>query len=156
LRIEDVVIVDTVAYLVNNGLHILDLSDPSQPVEVSAYATSGGVGDVAAAGEYAYLVVRGALHIVDVSSLADSFELSRLDFDGMPEYGGRVATVAEYAYVAGEQRLHVVDVSDPALPKEILSDNRLDSANGIAAEADHIYIADGSNGLVILRRTSLP
>jgi hypothetical protein len=132
-RVEDVLIVGDAAYLTDGGLDILDVSDPAR---------------------HAYLVVKGELLILDVSNPPDSFELSRLDLDGMPEYGGHVAVAEDVAYVGGEQSLHVVDVSDPANPREITSYDELHSVNGIAVAEGGAFVADGSNGLVLLQLRS--
>jgi hypothetical protein len=150
-RVEDVLIVEDAAYLTDGGLDILDISDPARPVSVGGYATPGGIADAVVVGNHAYLVVKGDLLILDISNPPDSFELSRLDLDGMPEYGGHVAVAEDVAYVGGELRLHVVDVSDPANPREITSYDELHSVNGVAVAEDGIFVADGSNGLVVLQ-----
>jgi hypothetical protein len=153
-RVEDVLIVGDAAYLTDGGLDILDVSDPARPVSVGGYATPGGIADSVVVGNHAYLVVKGNLHIVDVSNLLEPSELSQLDLDGMPEYGGHVAVAEDVAYVGGEQHLHVVDVSDPANPREITSYDELHAVNGIAVAEGGVLVADGSNGLVVLQLRS--
>jgi hypothetical protein len=155
-RVEDVLIAGDAAYLTDGGLEILDVSDPARPVSLGGYATPGGIADAVVVGNHAYLVVKGDLLILDISNPAEPFELSRLDLDGMPEYGGHLAVAEGVAYVGGGQRLHVVDVSDPANPREITSYDELHSANGIAAAGGNVFVADGLYGLVVLQWSNPP
>jgi hypothetical protein len=71
----------------------------------------------------------------------------------LPEYGGRLAAVGSYAYVVNDGHLRVVDLSDRAAPRPVASYDDLASAHDVAAKKDQVYVADGYNGLVVLRRT---
>jgi hypothetical protein len=156
-----VVVVGDYAYLAagNDGLRVIDVSDPVSPTEVISYSTSDYAYDVATAGDYVYLAAdQGGLHVVDVSSPFSPTQVAL--YHGMDSVQG-VAVTGDYAALVGEcdeggNCLHVVDISDPGDPTRVGFYRALAEANGVAlAESGsgetYIYVAASQGGLVILR-----
>jgi len=89
------------------GLRVIDVSDPSTPVEVGFYDTPDEARGVAVAGGYAYIADLG-LRVVDVSTPAAPVEVGFYD-TAVYAYG--LAAAGGYAYVADlDTDLRVVDV----------------------------------------------
>jgi hypothetical protein len=134
------------AYVVDgNSLRIIDVSDPTAPIETGVLEPSGSLYDVAVAGSYAYLAnsTRG-LRIIDVSDPADPAEVGLCD---TPGNSVGVAVAGNYAYVADGSGggLRIIDISDPAVPTEVgfyITYN----ARDVAVVANYAYVADGSGG----------
>lgn len=98
---------------VSGGLRVIDVSDPTAPVEVGYYATSSARG-IYVSGEHAYLVTLRALWLIDVSSPGAPVGVSLLSEGAINVY-----VVEGYAYVADGHSLRIFDVSNPAAPVEV-------------------------------------
>jgi len=100
-----------------NGLLIIDVSNPISPTLLGSYNTTSKVEDVSVVGNLAYVVDGGGLVIIDVSDPADPIFLGYYEHYtvalGVDVSGSR-------AYVTGfEEDLGIVDVSDPANPSQL-------------------------------------
>lgn len=94
-------------------IHVLDLSAPSQPVEIAAFDVAGTVYDLALAGDRLYVAGGDAgLRIIDISDLSAPVVLGSLAFDYRVE---SVAVSGTRAYVS-DGALHVVDCTDASAP----------------------------------------
>ncbi len=65
-RVMDVSVIDHYAFVVDDGLRVIDVSDPSDPVEVDFYSESG-FGNIYAWENYVYVTKERSLFIFDVS-----------------------------------------------------------------------------------------
>lgn len=107
-----------------DGLVLVDLSDPSHPIEAGRCSPSGRPSDIAIRGDLAFVAVgpwpsepdRGGLDIVDISDPSAPAVVSTLAFD-LPTLA--VAVDGNLAVAADTQELHVIDLSDPSAPIEI-------------------------------------
>lgn len=154
LSANSVYVAGNYAYLTDGDLHIIDVSDPTMPTEVSTYVTPTHFRDVYVAegpsagsepapslprGQaYAYVAdggmwsdtcgcyVDGGLRVIDVSDPATPVEVGV-----WPGVAGNVYLAGNYAYVAAGG-LRVIDVSNPAAPVEVGAI----SANG------HLHVAE--------------
>ena len=73
-------------------------------------------------------------------------------FEG--HFGGETGVVAvsgNYAYIGQGQDLIVLDMSSPDSPVELGGVMTSGIVLGVAVSGDYVYVADSSNGLVILR-----
>lgn len=115
------------------GLHVVDVSNPMQPVEVGLLALGGtpraialggsGLGGYGLSGSYAVIACGdGGLAVVDVSD-PTAPDLVGATPDDQPR-AGSVTVRGHYAFVAaGEEGvfggLHVVELADPTDPVEV-------------------------------------
>ncbi|MFC1572564.1 T9SS type A sorting domain-containing protein [Candidatus Eisenbacteria bacterium] len=162
----DVEVVGDYAYCAfANGLGILDVSDPTNPVFVSQVdlhfhgeSYSGGpVIDVE--GDFAYIANgdpgdEACIHILDISNpfnpeLAGSY--------GIPGKVSDIVVSDHYAYVCWSglpsyenNRLQIIDVADPSNPTFVGSYDNLDRPNGVFISGDYAYVSDWWRGLQIL------
>jgi len=106
-----------------SDVQVVDVSDPSSPQEVGGFGVSGRVRHVSVTGDRAYVSVRGALLVFDISDPArprsiDTLktEVPGLGPDGEPAaIGGEVVASGQYAYLASRwypRGLYVVKVAD--------------------------------------------
>jgi len=129
------------AYVANDsgGLRVIDVSTPSNPTEVSA-CQMGVAQDVAAVGNYAYVIAGGDLQVVDVSDLANP---TRVGFYDTPGQAHSVAVAGSYAYIAARSGgLRVVDISDPTTPTEVGFYDTPKSAIDVAVAGSYAYVTD--------------
>jgi len=141
-------------YLVspNGGLSIVDVSDPTDPVQTSQNDLPGlfwWAADVAVQGEYAYVVSGGGFAIFDVSDPTDAIPVSSSAAARFPVH---LVVVGQYVYVADQSDLRIFDVSSPHTPIEIGEYTR--RAWALAVEGDRVYIASQSNCLYIVDATT--
>lgn len=149
--VQDIQVIGDLAFVAAGtaGLHIIDVSDPRQPLIISSYATTGFANDIFVLDNHVYLAAGGAgLLIIDVSDLTTPIQVSASE---TPGWDGGVFVAGGYAYVAsGEDGLRVVDISDPSAPVITGTVRTHNDANDLIIEGDLIYVAAGSGGLQIV------
>ena len=146
----------------SDGLAVLDVSDPIQPV-IAGYVEDSARLDraksVAIVGNYAYVAADAAFSVVDVSDPATPRITGSVQ-DSFLNESRSVAIVGNYAYVAAlsGRALMVVDVSDPTHPKLAgatfiphgkLAISRSSGAAAVAIDGDYAYFAAGVSIQVI-------
>jgi hypothetical protein len=120
---SELLIRDNYAYLLgSSSLYLMDLSTPTEPVEVGVYQTWGQLASLALGGDYAYLIntdggyEHSSLQIVDISSPAQPSRTGGYNLKG---YIQGVAASGKAVYLAtGYLGLRLIDVAEPAQPVE--------------------------------------
>ncbi len=165
----DVAMSDSHAYLssgTNSGLRVLDLSDPSGPVEIACVLNDdvcAGVqmwmtDRVKISGDRAYLLFFDGtwwlghyrLYVYDIT---DPSAPQKLGFTCLPDECSDLFVSGDRVYVTvegtgGFSGVKVIDVSDAMEPVEIGSFQTPGIAQSVFVEADHAYVADGMALLV--------
>jgi hypothetical protein len=119
--INDIVVVGDLAYLAgwSSGLHVVDVSNVAEPVEIGSWMWHYPQPQISASklailGNYVYMTgqVTG-LHVVDVSNPQAPFDVAYYELPGT-----RVVTIADhYVYTSSwEHGLVMFDISDPFSP----------------------------------------
>ena len=114
---------NNIAYTVcwTSGFRIIDVSNPSSPVEL-AVDTTYNVWKIDVEGNYAYVVeaianAESYVHIYDISNPSNPVEVSSTQF---PTTVYEVLYNQGYLYVANEDNgVRILNVSDPANPVEV-------------------------------------
>jgi hypothetical protein len=139
------------AYLVVGffGLLVLDISDPTEPVQVGSYSTRDYARAITISGGYAYRADRGGgLVILDISDPRRPQEVAAFDTPGSAQ---EVALNGDYAYVADSQGgLQIVDVSNPRSPRGAGAWPTRGYAEGVYVSGRYAYLATGDAGLEIV------
>ncbi len=150
--VYDIVVDNGYAYVADgiNGLRILDLAEPENPVLVGSYATSGSARGVAVDGSYAYVAdALQGLFIIDVSDPADP-TLS----GSLASPAAKVAVDGSSAFLAASSNgLRVVNITNPASPVETTSfTGNYDPnfmVNDVTVAGGYVYMAlDGGLGQI--------
>ncbi|MDB4542027.1 tandem-95 repeat protein, partial [bacterium] len=148
---REVVVDGNYAYVADGqqGLTVVDVSDPESPTLAGNYDPYPDIGDVAISGGYAYLANQsGGVRVVSIADPSNPTEVFQYDTAGSA-YGIDVS--GNYAYVAdGGSGLIVLDVSNPSAPVLVGSSNTTDFAHHVDVEGDHAYVADRAGGLQIV------
>jgi hypothetical protein len=95
-----------------NGLKVIDVSNPANPVLVGSNDTIGSPYGLAVAGNYVYVVdSKAGLQVIDVSDPANPLRVGGCDTSG---FANGVAVAGQYACVAdGEWGLAILKLADP-------------------------------------------
>ncbi|UCG92587.1 MAG: T9SS type A sorting domain-containing protein [candidate division WOR-3 bacterium] len=108
---------DSHAYIADgyNGLCIIDISDPTAPVQIGYYDTDGQASDVAAEDSFAYVADwANGFTIVNVSDLSGPYEVGHCPNIG---HAFSVTLKDTLAYVSVfDGSLKIINVSDPSNP----------------------------------------
>lgn len=132
-------------------LKVLDVNDPTHPMEIDVIDVPGNPFAVAASPSHAYVAWRYGLTIVDVSDPAAGFVVAELP---LPRWAARTVVVSgSTVYVAGEGGFHAIDVSDPASPAVIGSlpfSASSQRAGNLDVRADLAYFPDGYLGVRVI------
>lgn len=139
------------AYLaaIEDGLAVLDVSDPAHPNEVGICDTPGSARWVDLALPYAYIAdMDGGLRILDVSSPSSPVEVGQL---ATPEAALGIKVLGGRAYVgASGSGLRIVDVSNPAAPLELGFYDTPGSASRVDVSGSVALVADGAAGVQVV------
>lgn len=131
----------------DDGLRIIDITNPAVPVlvstvDVSAFATS----ETVVAGNYAYLADGGGLSIVDVADPTNPEFLSSVS----EVFAQTIVVSGKYAYVGTLFGLDVIDISDPYNPVITDNINLGQQLRGVAVSGKYAYISQEGEGLSII------
>jgi uncharacterized membrane protein len=140
-----VVVSGDTAYVASgsSGLHLLDVSDPVNPVEIGLFDSPGEAGGVLADGS-------AGLRIVDVMDPADPSELGFYETPGRPV---ELFVSENYAYMAEyNEGVLILDVSNPITPTlaGTYQYSTTGYANDVFVQDDYAYVADWTGGLRIV------
>ncbi len=142
------VVAGDLAYLAGSRLRVVDVSDPTAPLEVASLDTPGSTLDLALDGSLLYLAQGSSgLQVVDVSTPTPQL-IGSLDTPGS---ASDLAVVGSLLALGDAPReLRVIDVSDPTHPVELGATSL--SANGfdVAAFSDFAYVANRAAGLRVV------
>ena len=152
----DVCVSGNYAYVADytNGLVIVDISDPANPVTVGNHPsrvydrTAAAVG-VAVSGTYAYVANwYDDLYVLDVTDPTNPALAATYDTgDG----ADKVTISGDYAYISSQwDGVDIVDISDPTNPGFVGNYNTDSIAEDVAISGNHAYIADCSDGVIII------
>jgi hypothetical protein len=137
------------AYLAdeNDGLQVIDVSNPASPQRAGGYDTGGIAWNLATRDSLVYLAdLNAGLVVIDVTKPS---EPKRSGGYAVGALG--VALQGIYAYVAcGTNGVHVVDISDPTRPERMGSCAVPGEAYGIALLDDYAYVVDFRAGLLVV------
>lgn len=137
----------------NNGLVIIDISEPSMPVQVSTLYLQAPAVDIVIVDTLAYIAALGKLVIVNVADAYAPVVVGSWNPHGPFDYVRSVQVQSDFAYVANfDLGLWVIDISNPQTPISI------DSITfGLAMDVDingnYAYCAAEDNGVVIINIT---
>lgn len=131
-----------------DGLLVVDVSDPSNPQKVNSYDTPDIGRGVRISGYYGYLAEMFGLRIIDVSNPLYPNELG---FCNIPLEISGIEISNSYAYLIGGYYggLRIIDISNPANPVLIGSYDTLYQPTDIAVSDSYAYITTG-RGLEII------
>jgi hypothetical protein len=133
------------------GLRVIDVSIPSEPLEIGSYDPPGMSLDVFISGNYAYVANLNDLLVIDVSIPSNPQEVGYCDVAA-----NDVHVVDPYAYVAlnaWDNGLRVVDVSVPSNPHEVGSHENTGWATDVYVASSYAYVTSafmGGGGLQVI------
>lgn len=165
---QAIAVTDHYAYLADgyNGLRILDISEPTHPIEIGLYDKRGGAWNVTIVEKYAYVIfgtckVLGVLnegresnrcqtdlYVLDVSNpiapVETNFYEIPKDAASMNDRWPKMITSGRYSYlIDGTGRLHILDISNPASPTKVNWPDQ--EVKDIALNNGYVYLLSPSN-----------
>jgi hypothetical protein len=149
-NLRDIAISDNIAYVAAgmDGLRIINVTDPSNPLEIGSYNTPSEADSVVVAGKYAYVTCSyEGLRIIDIADPTTPKEIGFFKKGPYAEYYYDVFVVGNHAYLAVTDGLHIIDITNPTDPVEIGFFEGW-SGRGVSVAGNYAYVADGS-GLAI-------
>jgi hypothetical protein len=144
-------------YVADNsaGLRIVNVSNPTNPVEIGYYDGPGNAKSVALQGNYAYVACTGnfdgGLYVINVTNPIIPVQVGYFHFAG--GINADIAVSGRYAYLVN-YNFYVVDISDATNPIQVGYYSFAGHAEGVKISGNYAYVADGSMGLRILDITS--
>ncbi len=147
---RNVVVSGKYAYVADeqNGLRIIDISDPTNPTEVGSYDTPGTTHAVAVKNQYAFLADgNSGIWIIDVSNPSFPSVIGGYDTQG-EAYDLEVKSNQDILYVAdGSQGLEIFNVADASNPIALGGINTPGSAYELTIVGNYALVADSTGGM---------
>jgi len=149
-RARGVEVCNGIAYLAvpDNGVEVIDVTNPASPQKITTVAGTEGACDVHIHEEYLYV----ARHVAGISILNISNKKAPKLVGSFPyDDAGEAKAVwgdGKYLFIAGK-RIKMLDVSEPTSPHEIGVCRR--GGHDLCVDGKFIYVASGIKGLLILQ-----
>jgi len=137
----------------SSGLHIIDISTPETPIQISALRTPGHAQAISVAGDYAYVATASTgVQIINISNPSAPIALKALDILGHVLY---VKVSGKYLYVSGtssggEAPVKIFDISIPSNPTKVGSIVGSETAFDIKVSGRYVYFAVADFGVQIV------
>lgn len=129
-----------VAY--DQGLTVIDVSDPNNLSTVGSFFTSDLATSVRLSGDLAYMTnISQGFRVLDAS---DPAALSEISHATILTADVELEVVSNTALMTNKKRLMAVDVSDPASPVVVGKHATASHPTGLAVEGDYAYVSNGS------------
>ncbi len=148
------------------ALRVIDISDPTNPLQAGLGDIAVRCNDVDISGNYAYVAGDESglgsvsnFRVFDISSPTNPLLVGGLD---TPGFARAVAISGYYAYVAdGDSGLNVLDISMPTSPTGagvlgLAGQGVTMSSYDVAISGDYAFVADGDFGLKVIYIGSPP
>ena len=140
-------IVGAYAYIASfwDGFNIVDIRDPLNPIVVGSISGMSPVEDVAVENDRAYVLwANRGLVVFDVSAPSAPRELATYSIQGVDVVvdGGRAAVIRGHD-------ISVLNVTEPTNIK-LVGEYNSGKVEDVVISGEHLFVADGANGLVIL------
>jgi hypothetical protein len=138
----DLIKVGQYGYTRGDDMSVLDMSDPSAPVEIGYISydsldDSLGFGyDIAYSDGFIYLAEFEGLRVVDVREPAAPEEVCYLDDEISKVFG--VVTMGDYLYIVADYAIIKLDITDRSHPQKIYTSQRF-GGWGLEIAGDHAY-----------------
>ncbi len=154
-KAKDIKVKGSYAYIAarETGLHIVDISNPTNMITVGSIVTGGKAVAVDVAGDYAYVADENeTLKIINITDPANPSIVGTYTHG----YSHDIKVVGNYAYIANfSYGLQIVDVSDPANPTlkgtyDFDDSISTDHASGIDVSGNYAYLAYNDLGVKII------
>lgn len=159
----------------DSNLHIIDISNPTMPIEVGVYSYSGygRIIDMVITNQIAILTYSGSysgtFHLVDILDPTNPTLITSvpnpIDYSGYEEVKG-LAVAGDYAYVVwdfnhprlgGNDGLAIVDISNPAAPILVARHDDLAVDPGIVIKDNYAYVGkQGKMNVLDLSQSMTP
>ena len=142
------------------NMSVVDISDLTNPRQVSVFQGAGYASGVTISGNYAYLTTFEStpnyLWVINIADPAHPVQTAEITMSSLsPIYGAAREAVLQgnYIYVADEFGLRIFDISDPANIRNVgqlqLNTGGQDTL-GVAVSGRYAYIADAMTGVRIV------
>jgi hypothetical protein len=141
-RPTDIEVVDGIAYVParDAGVRIVDVSDPTAPVEIGAIEVTDNAWQISVVDGIGYLLDGVDLWIIDVTD-----PLNPTTLGSIASTGWNVQVHEGFAYLAaGAAGLRIIDVSDPTAPVELSVFDTPSFATDVDVVGGVAYVADSS------------
>lgn len=151
-NIMSIFVTNGIAYVAEKDIvELINVSNPSNPQNITNYYTPGSAYDIVVGGNYAYVADATSLYVIDVTNpfspvFAGMYSQQNAVYYGVAiNYPYQVFT-ADYDY-----GIETLGLGVPSSPAQVGYYNTNGFANNLAYFNGNVFVADGSDGLIIVK-----
>ncbi|MEK7681172.1 MAG: hypothetical protein AAB348_03975, partial [Patescibacteria group bacterium] len=146
------------ANFTSNTISVVDISNPSSPIQISTTSVDVGPQSIYVSGKYAYVAnntTPGVLSVVDISNPASPVQIATTSVGNSPR---SVYVSGKFAYTAnaGPDNISVVDISNPTSPIQIATVSVDQDPLSIYVSGRYAYTANYSGNTISVVDISNP
>ena len=143
---------DSVLFLATQGagLRIIDIKNPSQPVEINVFNDSSDIGISDSNGDVLYVDKADTFFVFDISYPSDPYILGSLK-KSITISSLNIETMMGYVYLKDG----IIDVSEPTFPKELVSSSEFEYSYDIQAKDNLILLSNIYGGGIWILKNNL-
>jgi len=145
-----------------SGLHVMDVSNPSLPVEIGFCRVPRELFDVVLSGNYAVVagdfstvhgnevIVGSAIYVIDISNPLVPMIVGWRVIDS---YAYRITVIGNVVYCAGEFGIYAIDISVPSSPVVAyysVDDGIIDYQTALVADSGYVYFFGDLSGFRVM------
>jgi hypothetical protein len=148
--INNVCISGNYAYIANGnrGLTILDISIPSNPVNMVSLGLPGDTRAVSVSGDYAFVTCgNDSLRIIDISNPASPFLKSSYNLPNVPS---QIIAKGNYAYIVDGASLFIVDATLSSQPELVANLSIPGGAWSMDMSTNYVFTVGSSSGVTVI------
>jgi hypothetical protein len=142
---DAVTVVNDKAYVLMEGLHILDVSNPSNPQELGSLLNIGYGNQVLIKGDYAYLTSKNVSYkdvlVVNISNSSTPVEVTYITLNNEERFASGLYIKENRLFIAnGKAGFSVIDITDPKNFRLIATVDTDSPASAISVKDNYIYV----------------
>ena len=143
--VKAVTVVNDKAYVLMEGLHIFDVSNPSNPQELGSLLNIGYGNQVLIKGDYAYLTSDNASYkdvlVVNISNSSNPVEVTYITLNNEERFASGLYIKENRLFIANRKAgFSVIDITDPKNLRFIATVDTDSPARAISVKDNYIYV----------------
>lgn len=152
-NITGIYVTNGIAYVAERsiGIELINVSNPSNPQNISNYDTPGFAYDVVVGGSYAYVADKTSLYVIDVTNPFNPVYAGMYSQENAVYFGVSINYPYQVYTADYDLGVETLGLGTPYAPAQLGYYNTNGFANNLIYYNNYVFVADGADGLIIVK-----